>query len=126
MKRIYIAIAFIILTVSFAVFESYYISKQTDDMIRKIEETDNSVKENNFDAAYNTISRIQEKWEEKSWIIEIMLLHDSSDSINQNLSELSIYAKLENKDSYFPKSVSIKKQLTVLKESELLSLENIL
>ena len=126
MKRIYFAIIFLIISISFAFFESYYVSTHTYNISTKIEYADNSMKENNFQKAYRTISEIQNEWEDKAWIVDIMLIHDYADTISIDLASMSSYAKNNNYDEYFSESETIKKQLASLKESELLSLENIL
>ena len=126
MKRIYIATAFLLLTISLAIFESYYICKQTEAFVFKIEEIDNSMKENNFKKAYSNLSILEKEWEDKLWTFEIMLNNDSTDAISENLAALSVYTKEGNNEEYFSSSEIIKKQLTSLKDSELLSFENIL
>lgn len=126
MKRIYIATAFLLLTISLAIFESYYICKQTETFVFKIEEIDNSMKENNFKKAYSNLSILEKEWEDKLWTFEIMLNNDSTDAISENLAALSVYTKEGNNEKYFSSSEIIKKQLTSLKDSELLSFENIL
>lgn len=126
MKRIYIATAFLLLTISLAIFESYYICKQTETFVFKIEEIDNSMKENNFKKAYSNLSILEKEWEDKLWTFEIMLNNDSTDAISENLAALSVYTKEGNNEEYFSSSEIIKKQLTSLKDSELLSFENIL
>lgn len=126
MKRIYIATAFLLLTISLAIFESYYICKQTEAFVFKIEEIDNSIKENNFKKAYSNLSILEKEWENKLWTFEIMLNNDSTDAISENLATLSVYTKEGNNEEYFSSSEIIKKQLTSLKDSELLSFENIL
>ena len=126
MKRIYIATAFLLLTISLAIFESYYICKQTETFVFKIEEIDNSMKENNLKKAYSDLSILEKEWEDKLWTFEIMLNNDSTDAISENLAALSVYTKEGNNEEYFSSSEIIKKQLTSLKDSELLSFENIL
>ena len=126
MKRIYIATAFLLLTISLAIFESYYICKQTETFVFKIEEIDNSMKENNLKKAYSDLSILEKEWEDKLWTFEIMLNNDSTDAISENLAALSVYTKEGNNEKYFSSSEIIKKQLTSLKDSELLSFENIL
>ena len=126
MKRIYIATAFLLLTISLAIFESYYICKQTETFVFKIEEIDNSMKENNLKKAYSDLSILEKEWEDKLWTFEIMLNNDSTDAISENLAALSVYSKEGNNEKYFSSSEIIKKQLTSLKDSELLSFENIL
>ncbi len=126
MKRIYIATAFLLLTISLALFEACYVCKQTETFVFKIEEIDNSMKENNLKKAYSNVSMLEKEWEEKLWTFEIMLNNDSTDAISENLATLSVYAKEGNTEEYFSSSEIIKKQLTSLKDSELLNLENIL
>ena len=126
MKRIYIATAFLLLTISLAIFEAYYVSKQTETFVFKIEEIDNSMKENNLKKAYSDLSILEKEWEDKLWTFEIMLNNDSTDAISENLAALSVYTKEGNNEKYFSSSEIIKKQLTSLKDSELLSFENIL
>ena len=84
------------------------------------------MKENNFKKAYSNLSVLEKEWEDKLWTFEIMLNNDSTDAISENLAALSVYTKEGNNEEYFSSSEIIKKQLTSLKDSELLSFENIL
>ena len=68
----------------------------------------------------------ESKWQKNLSIFDILLIHDYVDEISVNLSAMRSYVATQSNDNYLAESAGIKKQLTSVKDSELVKIENIL
>lgn len=126
MKRIYIAIAFLITTLLIASFEIGYISAKADMFEAKIENADRYMRRNEYSEAYKICTQTESDWEDSTKIIDILLIHDYVDSIGAKISLMRSFAENQNYDMYFAESTSAKKELASIKESEYLHIDNLL
>lgn len=126
MKRIYIAIAFLILALTTGIFEMFYVTNKIDELNEEIISADNLVKSENYDGAKSVLASAETEWQKNLSIFDILLIHDYVDEISVNLSAMRSYVATQNNDNYLAESAGIKKQLTSIKDSELVQIENIL
>ena len=126
MKRIYIAIAFLIIALTTGIFEMFYVTNKIDELNEEIISADNLVKSENYDGAKDVLATAESKWQKNLSIFDILLIHDYVDEISVNLSAMRSYVATQSNDNYFAESAGIKKQLTSIKDSELVKIENIL
>ena len=92
MKRIYIAIAFLILAVTVGAFEMLYVSCRIDELNKEILTADSLVENENYDGAKEILAKAEEKWEKNLCIFDILLIHDYVDEISVNLSAMRKWA----------------------------------
>lgn len=126
MKRIYIAIAFLIIALTTGIFEMFYVTNKIDELNEEIISADNLVKSKNYDGAKSVLASAETEWQKNLSIFDILLIHDYVDEISVNLSAMRSYVATQSNDNYFAESAGIKKQLTSIKDSELVKIENIL
>lgn len=126
MKRIYIAIAFLIIALTTGIFEMFYVTNKIDELNEEIISADNLVKSENYDGAKSVLASAETEWQKNLSIFDILLIHDYVDEISVNLSAMRSYVATQNNDNYLAESAGIKKQLTSIKDSELVQIENIL
>ncbi len=126
MKRIYIAIAFLILALTTGIFEMFYVTNKIDELNEEIISADNLVKSENYDGAKSVLASAETEWQKNLSIFDILLIHDYVDEISVNLSAMRSYVATQSNDHYLAESAGIKKQLTSIKDSELVQIENIL
>ncbi len=128
MKRIYISLAFFIFINSNRhFFEMFYVTNRIDELNEEIVSADNLVKSENYDGAKDVLAAAESKWQKESkHFFDILLIHDYVDEISVNLSAMRSYVATQSNDNYFAESAGIKKQLTSIKDSELVKIENIL
>jgi hypothetical protein len=126
MKRIYIAIAFLILALTTGIFEMFYVTNKIDELNEEIISADNLVKSENYDGAKSVLASAETEWQKNLSIFDILLIHDYVDEISVNLSAMRSYVATQSNDNYLAESAGIKKQLTSIKDSELVQIENIL
>lgn len=126
MKRIYISLAFFILAIATGIFEMFYVTNRIDELNEEIVSADSLVKSENYDGAKDVLAAAESKWQKNLSIFDILLIHDYVDEISVNLSAMRSYVATQSNDNYFAESAGIKKQLTSIKDSELVKIENIL
>lgn len=126
MKRIYIAIAFLIIALTTGIFEMFYVTNKIDELNEEIISADNLVESKNYDGAKSVLASAETEWQKNLSIFDILLIHDYVDEISVNLSAMRSYVATQSNDNYFAESAGIKKQLTSIKDSELVKIENIL
>lgn len=126
MKRIYIAILFIIISLCAAAFETGYISAKVELFTAKIDLADKMMYQGETEQAARICLEAENEWNESSKIIDMLLIHDYVDSIGNNISQMKSLAENDSKELYFAKSVAAKKELASIKESEYPFVENIM
>ncbi len=126
MKRIYIAVIFLLFAAVISGIELGYVSAKTDLIVSKIEESDELMVNNDYKKAIELCKNIEKEWNESAESINMLLIHDYVDSIGINISKMRSYAENSSTDLYFAESAGVKKELTSLKESEFPYLENLL
>lgn len=126
MKRIYIALAFLIIAVTVGIFEMFYVTNKIDELNEEIISADNLVKSENYEGAKDVLASAESKWQKNLSIFDILLIHDYVDEISVNLSSMRSYVATQSNENYLAESEGIKKQLTSINDSELVQIENIL
>lgn len=126
MKRIWIALSLIAISVSFATAEFIIIKNKADYFLDTINASYSYFSKNEYNSATELLEYSCQKWSDSEKTLNIFLSHDIVDEIEESLSELSKYA--ENKEtSHFQATFEkTKRQLLCLKQSELPNLENIM
>lgn len=126
MKRVYIAIAFLLVAFCIASAEMGYVSAKADMFVYKIENADKHMRKSEFSEAIKICKKTESEWYESADIIDMLLIHDYVDSIGISISQMRSYAESKNADLYFAQSTSAKKELASIKESEYPLIENLL
>ena len=126
MKRIYIAIFLLALTIVASVFELRFIGREANGVTQQIEAIDGYMRRSEFNTAIKQCRTLEEKWSKTSENIDIMLIHDYVDSIGLSITKMRAGAETKNAVLYFSESASAKKALASIKGSEYPNFENIL
>ncbi len=126
MKRIYIAVIFLLITLCAAAVETGYITAKADMFISKIENIDKLMRRNEYTSALRICQNTEKEWYDSAGTIDMLLIHDYVDEIGLSISKMTSFAERKNIDMYFSESTDAKKELTSIKESEYPLLENLL
>ena len=126
MKRIYIAIFLLVLTIVASVFELRFIGREADGVTQQIEAIDGYMRRSEFNTAIKQCRALEEQWSKTSENIDIMLIHDYVDSIGLSITKMRAGAETKNAVLYFSESAGAKKALASIKGSEYPNFENIL
>ena len=126
MKRIYIALAMLIISGVICGLEMYEVRKNAESYISGLDEVKALTAESNYTDARILSEELLKSWKESSKKFDIYLYHDYIDNITENMSLLPVYADNENNEAALGVVENIKIQLTSLIESELPYIHNIL
>jgi hypothetical protein len=126
MKRIYIAIAFLLTAFIITAVEIGFISAKADNYISRIEQIDKMILKNDFEDAIVCCEEIDNQWSNSAKRIDLFLIHDYVDDIGSSIAKMRAYVENGSIDMYFAESYYTKKQLASIKESEYPMIENIL
>lgn len=126
MKRIYVSLLFIMIVTISAALQFGYVSAEADTFIFMIEQSDKYMRKSEFEDAINVCKNIEEKWSDSAKKIDMLLIHDYIDEIGNKISNMRCYAENCSPDMYFAESMTAKKELASIKESEYPLAENIL
>lgn len=126
MKRVYIAILLFAIAICTASAETGYVTAKADNYISKINEIDMQMKKDNFQEAILQCRQLEKSWDKNSKIINVLLMHDHTEDIGDNISKMKSYAENASVDMYFSESIAAKRELTQMKEGEFPTIDNIL
>lgn len=126
MKRIYIALFFIILSFTAAAIQTGYLNAKADMFNSYIHKTDKLIEQEDFLEAINLCKETERKWEDSTKIINLLLSHQYTDNIGIEISQMRTAAENKNISLYLEKSTSVKQELKSIKNGELPLAENIL
>ena len=126
MKRLYVAISLIIISLFFAVSEYIMIQKCYKDFTPVIDVAQEYCSGKKFQEAYETISLAQEKWDKKSKFMNSFIDHTHTENINENFFQLLEMAQKQEDVEFLSLCEKTKRQLLSMKESELPSFDNIM
>ena len=108
MKRIYIAVALLLITVAASVFELIYVGSQSQSTTHRIQQIDLFVADGDFTAAQSACALLEADWRGISERIDILLIHDYVDNIGMNISKMRADIETKNASAYFWESAGAK------------------
>lgn len=126
MKRIIIAIVFIVICLITAVVELGYVGTNSNKYISQIEEIDKMMKKDEFEEAIKLCRQTENDWSKTEEKMDILLIHDYVDDVSISLTQMRSHIENGNPDMYFAESDYAKKILASIKGSEYPNFENIL
>ena len=127
MKRIYIAIMFIVLSVFAATFELIMINKATDSATAKLERIEKLVGEEKVEKAEKLCKKLADEYDENNKsVLYCFYRHDVLEEISDKLYGLEDYLDDERIEDFHEISHSVKKKLLIQKEKEHITIQNIL
>lgn len=127
MKRIYIAIAFILFSLIVGLVELITINTNVDNYIHYISQTEELVKDNKIEKAEKLIKNTSKKFERISKsILYCYYRHDELEEITAKLYSIEDLLDDKRIEDYHETSHSLKEKLLSIKEKEQITIQNIL
>lgn len=125
MKRIYIAIALLIITSAVCTYEYIFVSKSTEEYIVKVDRIEREYTKDNRSGAIKLSEELYNQWSHTVASMDKLLYHDYVDDISNNMSKLNIYISNRDTTEFYATCRELKNQLQSLKDSEIPKPENI-
>ena len=126
MRRIWVAVALLLICGVLSVIEYVTIHNNCDYLTSSLNKAEEYISIKEYKKAVSFIEKTQQEWINSEKKLNIFLLHDETEKISESLSQLKEYAQEKNTSKYLTDSKKIKRQLLRLKQSELPDFENIL
>lgn len=127
MKRLYIAILLIVISLFIGIFETYLTNKLIDNTINNINEINDFIDKNNMNEAINKIIETEKDFDKINQnYLHLLTLHDKFDEVGFNLTTMKIHLIKEDYNEYFSLKEKTKKQLLSLKTEKLPIIQNII
>lgn len=126
MRRLWIAVALLLICGGLSTMEYVTIQRNCDFLTTSLSTAENYISKGEYKEAISFIEKVQQEWENSERKLKIYLLHNETETITENLSEIKEYAQEKKPTKYMEVSNKTKRQLLRMKQSELPDLENIL
>lgn len=125
MKRIFITLSLILICVSAAAAQFWYIGNTSDGFRQRIEAIDVLVMKGKFTDAAELCGEVSGDWDKTARLMDALLIHDYIDRITLDLSLMKSHLDNLNPSMYFAHSAAAKKELASVKGSEYPEFDNI-
>ena len=127
MKRVYIAIAFLLFSLAVGIIEFITINNNIDNHMKQISKVENLIKDNKIKKAETITKENAEQFEKtgKS-VLYCYYTHDELEEITEELYTLEDLLDDKRIDDYHEQSHLLMKKLLFIKEKEQVTIQNIL
>ncbi len=126
MKSLICAFLIIVLLISFAGFERYYLKKISDELTEKVDSVYASVILNDFQKALYDFNALKSRWDRHSKFLFIVSSHSEIDDYEGMLNELFNYIRDEEKAEAMALCSHLKMQTEHIYFKGKVNIENIL
>lgn len=126
MKRLWVAISLLALSIFFATFEYITVLKNYEEFTPVLEKAEYYCSDKEYSKAFDTIEQAQLSWDKKSKVLNSLIDHTHTESINESFFQLLESAQKQDSVEFLSICNKTKRQLLSLKESELPSFDNIM
>ena len=124
MKKIYIAIVFLIICAGVCIFEQVTINKVYNEATEIINTAIDFNEEKDFESAKNQCKKLRDTWSKSYPYLSAMIDHAQLDSASAAIKSTNDISK-ENKDELSEKLIVAKIEIQILKENQSITLGNI-
>lgn len=124
MKRLYIAVLFLFISVSLCVFEQYTVKSTYDQMTGYIETAIEYKNKNDNENAEKTCKAMSEYWENRQPFLTAMIEHSSLNETSVAINSLNGLAQ-ENSDDLVENLITAKNQIKSIYDNQRISFGNI-
>lgn len=124
MKKIYIAIVFLIICAGVCIFEQVTINKVYNEATEIINTAIDFNEEKDFESAKNQCKKLRDTWSKSYSYLSAMIDHAQLDSASAAIKSTNDISK-ENKDELSEKLIEAKNEIQILKENQSITLGNI-
>lgn len=126
MKRIYLAIAILILLPVLIFGGQFYLKKSTNDMKEILNTAQDYSEQKKNDRAVGEVREFIKQWHKNKSIMETFVRHSELDTINQNSAKLEPYLTGGEESEFNAECEELKVQLEHIYNAEKFTIDNIL
>ena len=127
MKRLYAAIAILVLLVAFGLVERYSAVKASKETLELIEEAENAAKNDGSEEYVAQVcTKMSEVWHSNKPALELFLPHNDLDAADLAVDKLVIYSRLADKENTKVYIVEMKNRMKSLGDAEKINIYNLM
>lgn len=124
MKRLYVALCFLVIAISLCIFEQYTVNKTYIDTTEYINIAIAAVEKEDYDAAKNTCKKLNNYWGEKQKYMTAMIDHGSLDDASITINNLEDMAESKS-ESLAEELITAKNQIKSIYENQRITFGNV-
>lgn len=125
MKRGWIAIIMIALSLILGGAEYIYVTANADAYIRMLDDADEKMAHNEVYAAEEAARKVDNRFRKQSGVFNIFMFHSDIGHISSDLAMLRRYAQTGDVEDFLATSACAKQKIQSIRESKMMKWENI-
>lgn len=128
MKKLVITIFVAILSIVICLICNFYVVNSADESEKYINKITQHLYENDYKKAIQETNHLENFWQDKNYFLSMILHHQILDEIEESIMLIKTFLNQgqEGKTDLYGEITSVSTKIKKLRESEMLSLENIL
>lgn len=126
MKRIYLAIGFLIFTIAAAFFELYIVFSPAKETISLIEQAAQLCKDDQKTEAVSICSKVSRLWDSSNPTINMFIQHEKTVEISSGIKEMTFCLENGKEFEFLLAAEKLKEDLNTIMDNELPHISNIL
>ena len=126
MKRGWLAVCMIALSLLLAGAEYLYVTSAADTYVSMLEEADGKMAQNDIYGAESAAKRLQTRFGKQSGMFNIFMFHSEVGHISSDLAMLRQYARTADTEDFLATSACARRKIQDIKNAKLMKWENIL
>lgn len=126
MRRIYLAAAFLILTIALAFFELYIVFNPAKETISLIEKAAELSQNQQREEAIEVCREVSELWDSSNPTINMFIQHEKTVEISSDIKEMTFCLEKGSDFEFLLSAEKLKEDLNTIMDNELPHLSNIL
>ena len=125
MKRGWIALAMIALSLLLGGIEYLYVTSNADAYVQMLDDADEKMAHNQVYEAESVATRLDNRFRKQSGMFNIFMFHSEIGHISSDLAMHRRYAQTGSVEDFLATSACAKRKILEIKESKMMTLENI-
>lgn len=126
MKRIYLAIIFLIFTLSAAFFELYIVFNPAKESIKLIEQATELCRSDQKQEALEICQQVSTLWDNSNPKINMFIQHEKTVEISSDIKEMTFCLESDQEFEFLLTAEKLKEDLNTIMDNELPHISNIL
>lgn len=124
MKRLYIAAAFLLLSVGLCIFEQYTVTTSYENATQIIDTAIEEVRNGDYEKAQESCHTLQEYWSQRQRYMAPIIEHGALDDASSTISALEYLAESKS-DSLSDELITAKNQVKAIYENQKITFGNV-
>ena len=125
MKRGWIALIMIALSLIFGGIEYCYVTSNADAYVQMLDDADEKIAHNPVYEAESVAQRLDNRFRKQSGMFNIFMFHSEIGHISSDLAMLRRYAQTGSVEDFLATSACAKRKILEIKEAKMLKWENV-